>query len=158
MDSARDINCIHFTNGGNGIALCAAGRYGGKTTYGTCLRHCTWREPVVGLTVGQVAHGVVARAKNALGVGQVATEITDGRGRICMECSHRVFSIVRRLGGCCGAPAETLGGNQSRRFKPSAQVLRRIDARDGIGFCDICTCSIAAKVKLASEKCPIGKW
>lgn len=45
------VNCRHFTDAGGGIAICRAGHYSGRTTHGTCLRHCPWRVPTEGTGV-----------------------------------------------------------------------------------------------------------
>ena len=45
------VNCRDFTDAGGGIAICRAGHYSGRTTHGTCLRHCPWREAAEGAGV-----------------------------------------------------------------------------------------------------------
>ena len=97
MDDPEQIDCIHFRDGGLGVSECAAGRYGGRTTYGTCLRHCPWREPFPGSNAipPQTTITFTARAEWPLAAKMLAALARPG--------DQGLGDIVARLAQLAGA-------------------------------------------------------
>ena len=77
----------------------------------------------------KIVHGAAGLFKAAVGIDAAEQAVVDARTKLCLDCPHNVAPVMGRLSGIAG--------------------LRQ---------CDICSCLIKAKVLLASEKCPEGKW
>ena len=89
--------------------------------------------------------------------------IADGKNTVASKlpsAAEMATSLVRSAGnfarsGFALADAETLASRQS--------VCRSCEQWDaagmaGTGRCRFCGCSTQAKLRMASEKCPLGKW
>ena len=79
---------------------------------------------------GQVIRGATGLAKSAIGLDRAPKEVIRFRRDVCRKCDHSEKRRVR--GGPLGITS--------------------------LSQCQVCSCFIVAKTKLASEKCPLGKW
>jgi hypothetical protein len=83
-------------------------------------------------TCGKIASGAIGLTKFALGADAASAEVTLRRRDICREC-----------------PQATR--NESRMDRTTKGLT-------SFSSCRVCSCIIAAKTALASERCPEGKW
>ncbi len=107
---------------------CALNRYGGKPHALAC-QQC-------------IADGKNTEASKLPSVAEMATSLVRSAGRFARS-------------GFALADAETLASRQS-----VCQSCEQWDAAGlrGTGRCRKCGCSTQAKLRMASEKCPLGKW
>lgn len=124
----RAVNCQHASPSGKGISRCALGLFNGAPTFGQCTHSCDQRAPRPDFAEPQ-----------PLTIGGIV---------------HGAAGIAKAVLGIDAADAETAKRREAvcgacEHVTLTAGVLRR---------CEICGCALAAKVKIAGEKCPIGKW
>jgi hypothetical protein len=82
--------------------------------------------------VAKLAHGVIGLAKAAVGADPVSDATLLMRRDICRECDRATR-------------------NPTRVHLPTKGLT-------SFSRCTACDCVIAAKSRLASERCPLGKW
>jgi hypothetical protein len=80
----------------------------------------------------KVIHGAVGLTKAALGVDAIPLEVMQARRDECRDCEHA-----------------------TRNPSPRYAVNKGLTS---LSRCRKCDCLIAAKTKLAGERCPIGRW
>lgn len=81
---------------------------------------------------GKIINGAVGLAKAATGIGTVSLQVMQERRDVCRECDQA-----------------------TRSPDPKFAVNKGLTC---LSQCKPCGCYIAAKTKVASESCPLGKW
>ena len=162
----KEIECEHWSACGvNGGGCCAISKHGDKPSHGVCLTVCM-------LNNGGDEYGVSSRSS----INGITNPI--GNGNINFNLSQpeltKESTNPKEDGGCTSCKAKGL----KRLLKGSAALLKAelgidacpdatiIDRRNlcescehyDFGVCDNCGCFCAAKVKLKSETCPVGRW
>lgn len=84
----------------------------------------------------RVSHGLLGLAKSLLGIDPAPETVIRARLEVCGACDQNVKCIGATEVRCCG---------------------RLLDVLDPTAV-DRCGCVITQKVKVAGEKCPLGKW
>ena len=79
-----------------------------------------------------VMRGAIGLGRSSLGVGLADDATIDERRRICSMC------------------------DQATRCKKTS--MRGLRLLSPLSQCGICRCAIAAKTRLANERCPVDKW
>jgi hypothetical protein len=80
----------------------------------------------------KVVRGATGLIKAATGIGTVSLEVMQKRRDVCRECPEA-----------------------TRNPDPKFAVNKGLTKRSR---CRMCKCFIAAKTKVASERCPLNKW
>ncbi len=133
-----ELTCPHWSDCGMDApaGCCALGKYGGRPSYGVCLKICKnntetettpfWDGKIPPLPLpGEMPtaslldkmKGAAGLVKAELGIGKVDDATEAKRRALCVECDQYDF-----------------------------------------GRCLECGCYLHAKVKIESETCPIGRW
>lgn len=107
---------------------CALNRYGGKPHALAC-QQC-------------IAEGMNIEASKLPSAAEMATSLVRSAGKFARS-------------GFVATDAETLA---TREATCKSCDLWDAAAINGTGRCKKCGCSTWAKLRMASEKCPIGKW
>jgi hypothetical protein len=81
-------------------------------------------------TVAWVAHGALGLAKAVLGIAAADEKVRAQRTAICQACPHSAKHPTKRSAN--GLPL--------------------------VRFCEMCGCLLAAKIRVATERCCAGKW
>jgi len=152
-------NCRHWSQCGViGGGCCAKKLYGGRPSLGVCeicndytgssnrISPERWRNNSNDQQVSEsdrwinaaskIANGAISLAKSAIGMGITSAEVIDKRRGICYDCEHISPCIGKLEIQCCG--------RISNLFKKSTAST--------------CSCIINRKIRIANQKCPVGKW
>ena len=128
------MTCPHITTATKEYNACAIGRYGGKPSHGTCAR-CIER--------GENTSGFAAQLKSIKpSLPQQAASL----GKSLINWTASRFTTT---------PPEALTTREATcRACPEWDAA----ALNATGRCRKCGCSTWAKLRMATERCPLGKW
>lgn len=127
----KPVNCALWQSNPSttGGGICKAGHFGGKPTYGVCRSVCTKREPCADMPP------ISKQARNFAGaLGRAAAAFLAPRKPLLVPTEIR---------------------------KAREQICKSCDKREmrtRIAYCQECGCPLMAKVRAATESCPLGKW
>jgi len=128
------MTCPHATPVSGHVNTCALGLHGGRPSKGTCAR-CMERGENTPEHAAQVKATPPSLPQQAASLGKSLLNWT--------------------ASGFTATPPDILAARES--------TCRACDEWDaaamgGTGRCQICKCSTWAKIRMATERCPIGKW
>jgi hypothetical protein len=128
------VNCPHATPISAHANACALGLHGGRPSKGTCA-HCIERGENTPDHAAQVKAAPPTLPQQAASLGKSLVNWT--------------------ASGFSPTPPDILAARESTcRACPEWDAA----AMGGTGRCRICKCSTWAKIRMATERCPIGKW
>jgi mannose/cellobiose epimerase-like protein (N-acyl-D-glucosamine 2-epimerase family) len=88
-------------------------------------------------------------------LAMAATEAAEGGSPSALEMVSNAAKALGRVvkAAATGEPIRVSPDERDRRWAQCMTCENLVDDR-----CKLCGCSFLAKIKLATERCPIGKW
>jgi len=128
------MTCPHATPVSGHVNTCGLGLHGGRPSKGTCA-HCIERGENTPDHAAQVKAAPPTLPQQAASLGKSLLNWT--------------------ASGFSPTPPDILAAREATcRACPEWDAA----AMGGTGRCQICKCSTWAKIRMATERCPIGKW
>lgn len=130
-------HCLAWSKG-----RCQFGHFHGMRDEGFCIERCIHPGgvPVAGSIVSRLASAAVGVGKVALGLDKAGEAVEAARMAVCAGCEHLTPCLMDQA-SCCGRLMDVL--------RPTKPTCGCIVERGG---------HPAGKLKMASAKCPLGKW